>query len=147
MAAWIVMQAVPGDVQLLASFPAVSTYQLAAAAADAPIANRTANTAQWPRLFGLRGTDVVVVFVPVAVIILVAFRVSAGCGSRLARNSLFELARCFVDTLPPTALTPGREEGRKFEDALSPAGQTTRSCNFKSRVSKKRACAMGFSDQ
>ena len=124
-----------------------STQRVSAWAADTPIANRTANTAQWPRLFGLRVTDVVVVFVPVAVIILFAFRVSAGCGSHLARNSLFELARCFVDTLPTTALTPGREEGRKFEDALSPAGQTTLSCNFKSRLSKKRACATGFSDQ
>src|SRR2546429_5199807 len=106
-----------------------------------------ANTAQWPRLFGLRVTDVVLVFAPVAVIILAAFQFQWLAGSRLARNFLFELARYFVDTSPHTALTPGREEGRQFEDALSPAGQTTRSCNFKSRLSKKRACATGFSDQ
>src|SRR5437588_2593204 len=98
-----------------------------------------ANTGRWPRLFGLRVTDVVVVFVPVSIIILAAFQFQWLAGSRLVRNFLFELARCFVDTSPHRALTPGREEGRQFEDALSPAGQTTLSCNFKSRLSKKSA--------
>src|SRR5438270_13514034 len=103
MAAWIVLQArTPDAVQGLVSFPREpSTYNVVAAcaAADAPIANKMANTAQWPRLFGLRVTDVVVVFVPVSMIILAAFPVSVAevvCGSRLARNFLFELARCFV---------------------------------------------------
>src|SRR6266576_3206768 len=101
MACWIVMQGIKDDVQLFAvSIPPLLTYRSAAAAADAPIANRTANTAQWPRLFGLRVTDVVVVFVPVAVIILVAFPVFSGWRKSSREELPFRASSLFCGHLP-----------------------------------------------
>src|SRR5437588_4581727 len=91
MACWIVMQGIKDDAQLFAvSLPALLTNRSVAAAADTPIANKMANTAQRPRLFGSHVTDVVVVFVPVAVFILAAFQFQWLAGSRLVRNFLFE---------------------------------------------------------
>src|SRR6266446_178706 len=126
MAVWIVRQALsPAAVpQVVESFPRVpSTYQvLAAWAADTPIANKMANTARWPRLFGLRVTDVVVVLVPVAVFILAAFQFQWLAGSRLVRNFRFELARCFVDTSPHTALTQGAKKEESLKMPSVPLG-------------------------